>query len=216
MNEEKVCQKIIEIAKLLNQKQYLAAADGNISARMGENLIFITPRGRNKIFLNTSDICQIDLSGEPLKGAPSTESLMHLAVFQNCPGAKWVVHAHPPTAIAWSISHPNSDELPTDALPEVILGVGRIPIVPYAKPGTPDIAAAISNVIGAHRAVILGHHGAISWGETSEEAYNGIERIEHAALVLSRAATFGGAESLPAEALTWLRHKRAGQGSYNL
>jgi len=205
MIETEIFQQMIQLCKMLNSKNMLAAGDGNLSYRLSNDRILITPRGRNKAFLSKDEYCLIDLENNPIKGQASTESLMHLEVYRSCPTAKAVIHAHPPNAIAWSISHPEQTEIPTDSLSEVILSIGKIPIATYARPGTADLAASIRPLIQKHPGVVMGRHGAIAWGQELEEAYNNMERLEHAALIMAIAEGLGGAKPLPTKELDWLR-----------
>jgi len=174
----------------------LAAADGNVSA-VFENEILITPTGRSKARVAPSEMAALTRTGEILRGSPSGERLMHLAVYRQCAKAKAVVHAHPPAAIAWSIAYPELLELPAHAMSELILATGRIPIAPYARPGTAEMGSVLESLLPKHRVIILGRHGAISWGEDLEEAYNGMERLEHAALILKYAKELGQITDLP-------------------
>lgn len=177
-------KKILFLSKLLHQNGWLAACDGNVSVRLGNDRILITPSQKHKGFLETDDIAVITLDGETVRGNPSSEKLMHLSVYRKSPEAVCVVHAHPPTAIAWSVAHPHLKELPSEFISETILAVGSIPIVPYARPGTKDMGDALEAFLPHRKVMILGRHGALSWGETIDEAYNGMERLEHMAHTL--------------------------------
>jgi L-fuculose-phosphate aldolase len=199
---------ILEIARRLHQKNMLAAADGNISFRVNDNEIWITPSGVSKAFITESDLACINLQGEILQGQPSGERLMHLQIFKSCAKAKAIVHAHPVTAIAWSVAKPELEELPADGLSEVILACGRIPFVPYARPGTSQMGEVLQSFLPEYRALILRRHGAVTWGESLEEAYRGMERIEHSAQILMSAQMLGGLSSLPSEELSYLRELR--------
>jgi L-fuculose-phosphate aldolase len=199
---------IVEICKKLNQKNFLSSADGNISFKESDDRIYITPSGVNKSFITKDDIAIINIQNEIIKGSPSSESLMHLEVYKNCPKAKAVVHAHPPTAIAWTIAKPELNEIPIECMSEVILSVGVIPIVPYARPGTEDLAVNLKPYLPKNRVMILSRHGVLSWGEDLIEAYNGVERIEHSCEILWRAQTLGGCTSLPKEEIDYLKEKR--------
>ena len=199
---------ILEIARRLHQKNMLAAADGNISFRVNDNEIWITPSGVSKAFITESDLACINLQGEILLGQPSGERLMHLQIFKTCAKAKAIVHAHPVTAIAWSVAKPELEELPADGLSEVILACGRIPFVPYARPGTSQMGEVLQSFLPEHRALILRRHGAVTWGESLEEAYRGMERIEHSAQILMSAQMLGGLSSLPSEELSYLKELR--------
>lgn len=212
MNEQILRIQIIEAAKRLHQRNMLASADGNISYRMSDDRILITPAGKAKILISPEEIAVISLKNEVLEGKPSSERLMHLAIYAHCPEARCVVHAHPPTAIAWTIARPDLTELPNRSLSELIIAVGKVPIVPYARPGT----AAMGEVLLPHlprcRTLILARHGALAWGESIDEATNGLERIEHTAEILWRAEQLGGITDLPEEEIVFLTNLRAQLG----
>src|SRR5437870_4330111 len=120
-NPEALKKQIIAVAQALHNKNMLAAADGNISYRISDDEILITPAGKPKALVTPDDIAVINLKDEILAGTPSSERLMHLAVYKNCPKARCVIHAHPATAIAWSIARPDLTELPAGCLSELIL-----------------------------------------------------------------------------------------------
>jgi L-fuculose-phosphate aldolase len=206
-------EEIRDACSHLHARGMLAAADGNVSVRISDETIAITPARVNKARLRRGSLARVALDGRILKGRPSTERAMHLAVYRNCPEARAVVHAHPPTAIAWTLARPEMSELPTDALPELLLAAGRVPIVPYARPGTEDMATALLPFLPAHRLLLLARHGALAWGESMEEAVNGIERVEHSALILKAALELGGASPLPSSELEALRALRVRTGS---
>ncbi len=196
-SETSALQAVCDACRRLHDRNLLAAADGNISLRLGLDRIAITPAGINKYHLRPEQLARVQLGGQVVSGVPSSERAMHLAVYRRCPEARVVVHAHPPTAIAWTLAHPELVELPSDALPEVILAAGSIPVVPYARPGTEAMGTALEAFLPGHRLLLLARHGALAWGESLEEAVNGIERVEHAALILKAAQELGGAKPLP-------------------
>ncbi len=210
--EERIILEIIDLCRRLNAKGMLAAADGNLSFRVSDERILITPSGVNKAFMKPEDMALVTLDNRILHGNPSSERLIHLEVYKNCPKARAAVHAHPPAAIAWSLARPYMRELPSDCLPEVMLAVGKIPILPYARPSTSEMAQRLAPHLCRHRALILARHGALAWGESLMEAYNGIERIEHSAWILRLAQGFGGLSSLPAEEIAWLSRARGRLG----
>jgi len=201
-------EKVIEVAKRLYARNMLAAADGNISARLDKDIIMITPSGVAKAFIALEDLAVVNLDNHILHGKASSERLMHLEVYKRCPEAQAVVHAHPPTAIAWSVAKPEWTKLPSDCLSEVILACGDIPFVPFARPGTAEMGTKLSDFLPQFRALILARHGALTWGESLEEAWMGMERIEHSAEILWRAHQLGGLTSLPEEEINVLREMR--------
>lgn len=214
--QKEISQAIIKVAQRLHAKNLLAAADGNISVRENNSEIWFTPSGLAKADMMVDDVACVTLENKILRGKPSSERLMHLAIYQTVPEAKAVVHAHPPTAIAWSLGRPDLKELPSDVLPEVILAVGGMPIAPYARPGTADMGEVLKPYLPKHRVLILARHGGIAWGESLEEAYAGIERLEHSAHILWLAHTLGRPEALPPEELGALRELRKNLGPKTL
>lgn len=204
-----ILDHLLEIGRHLHHKNLLAAADGNISYRFSDREIVITPSGKNKARLTPEDLAIITLDNDILQGNPSSERLMHLEVYKKVPEAKAIVHAHPPTAIAWSLARPHMKELPTSALPEVILAAGRIPVVPYARPGTLEMGTHLHPFLPDCRLLILARHGAICWGESLEEVSNGIERLEQVATILKLTDELGGAVDLPRSEIRALKQLRA-------
>ena len=208
LKTERYKREIVTICERLHARNMLAGADGNISYRVSDDEILITPSGIAKAFMEPDQMAVINLSGDVLSGNPSTERLMHLEIFRTCPNARAVVHAHPPTAIAWSIAQPDLKFLPADCLSEVILATGNIPFVPYARPGTEQMGLVLKNFIPKHRALILRAHGAVAWGESLDEAYRGMERIEHSCQILASARSLGGMHALPKEEVEYLHELR--------
>ncbi len=209
MSEELIRQEIVASCRRLYDRNCLASADGNISVRLSDQRILITPSGIAKAFMRPDQMAVIDLEGRVLDGEPSGERLMHLAIYRQCPQAKAVVHAHPPHAIAWSVVEPKLEELPSDVLSEVILATGRIPMVPYARPTTAAMGENLLPFLPRHRALILERHGAVAWGESLTEATNGLERLEHSAQILWLAKTLGPLRNLPEDEVHALKQMRS-------
>ncbi len=212
MTESQILQSLCEACRRLHDRNLLAAGDGNLSARLPDGRIAMTPTGVAKAWITPKDFAFLRLDGTILRGSPSSERQMHLAIYAACPEAKVVIHAHPPTAIAWTLARPELEALPSEALPEVILGAGAIPIVPYARPGTAALAEGLKSFLPDHRLLLMARHGAVCWGEDAAEAAGGIERLEHVAQILKAAVELGDLTPLPAEELEALRCLRAELG----
>lgn len=212
MTESQILQSLCEACRCLHERNLLAAGDGNLSARLPDGRIAMTPSGVAKAWITPKDFAFLRLDGTILRGSPSSERLMHLAIYAACPEAKVVIHAHPPTAIAWTLARPELKALPSEALPEVILGAGSIPIVPYARPGSAALAEGLKPFLPDHRLLVMARHGAVCWGEDASEALGGIERLEHVAQILKAAMELGGLTNLPPEEIEALRYLRAALG----
>src|SRR5664279_2959630 len=192
---------LLDACRRLHAGGLLAASDGNLSVRLPNGLIAMTPSGVPKAKVRLGDLAHLQLDGTIEGGRPSSERSMHLAIYRAVPEAKAIVHAHPPTAIAWSLARPELKELPSEGLPEVILAAGRIPIVTMAMPGTEDMGTHLLPFLPAHRLLILARHGGLCWGEHMDEAAGGMERLEQVAKILWLAETLGGAKPLAASEL---------------
>jgi L-fuculose-phosphate aldolase len=209
---ERLLQDLLDACRRLHAGGLLAASDGNLSVRLPNGLIAMTPSGVPKAKVQLADLAHLQLDGTILSGRPSSERAMHLAIYRAVPAAKAIVHAHPPTAIAWSLARPELKELPSDGLPEVILAAGRIPVVPMALPGTEAMGTNLLPFLPGHRLMILARHGGLCWGEHLEEAVGGIERLEQVAEILWKAELLGGAKPLASSELEELRVLRAKLG----
>jgi len=212
MDHQALLQDLLDACRRLHAGGLLAASDGNLSLRLPDGRIAMTPSGVPKAKVRQEDLAYLHLDGTILSGRPSSERAMHLAVYRAAPEAKAIVHAHPPTAIAWSLARPELRELPSEGLPEVILAAGSIPIVPMAMPGTEAMGTNLLPFLPAHRLMILARHGGLCWGEHMNEAAGGLERLEQVATILWKAETLGGAKPLSAGELTELRALRAKLG----
>ena len=215
-SERQVREEIINTATMLHHKNMLAACDGNISYRYDDNTILITPSGKPKFLLSEDDIAVVDINGEVVAGEPSSEMWMHLEVYKMRADARAVIHAHPPTAVAYSIAHPAAQEIPGKSFSELILAVGKLPIVPFQMPGSLEMGTALHAFIKNHKVMVLARHGALSFGEDLIEAYNGMERLEHSCEILLKAESFGAVTELDEQSIDALHAMRKKIGDKTL
>jgi L-fuculose-phosphate aldolase len=175
--------ELIDTCKTLETKGLIAAMDGNVSVRVGEERILVTPSGRAKGDLVALDLLLLDLEGEILAGhgRPSSEIRMHLAVYSKRPDVQAVVHAHPPMLTAFTIA---GIPFLAEALPEVWMSIGPVPTAPYATPSTEEVPRSIAPFIETHRAILMERHGSLTFGRTLKEACLRLEKLEHAARTL--------------------------------
>jgi len=215
-SERQIREKIIETAAMLHHKNMLAACDGNISYRYDDNTILITPSGKPKFLLAEEDIAVVDMNGDVIKGKPSSEMLMHLEVYKMRADARAVIHAHPPTAVAYSIAHPAAEEIPGRSFSELILALGKLPIVPFQMPGSLEMGTALHPFIKNYKVMVLARHGALSFGEDLIEAYIGMERLEHSCEILLKAQSFGAVTELDEQTIDELHAMRKKIGDKTL
>ncbi len=180
-NEAK--ELICEIGRRVYNKNFVAANDGNISIRTGDQELWTTPTGVSKGFMTPDMMVKMDLSGNVLEGTykPSSEVKMHLRVYEENPEATAVVHAHPPVATSFAIAGISLDK---PVSPEAIVLLGKVPVAPYATPGTEEVPDSIAPFCKDYNAVLLANHGALTWGRNITEAYFRMESLEHYALMV--------------------------------
>ena len=203
MNQDQARRLLARFCRLGWRRGYLAATDGNLSLRLDPERVLITPAGRSKALVAAEDMVLADLSGAVLAGGrPSAELGLHLAAYQARPQAGAVVHAHPPLATALTVA---GRELDPAALPEVLVGLGAVPVAPYATPGSPELAQIAGALLAEHDALLLDHHGTLTLGPDLETAWARTEKLESAAQVLLAAGQLGGARPLPPQEQERLR-----------
>lgn len=197
--EHTLREQIVAVGRRLYAHGLIVAGDGNISARLADGTILITPAGLSKGALHPADLVVVTADGALVRGIPgrrpSSEQLIHLAVYRLRPDVQACVHAHPPTAVAATLAGVSLSE---PLLPEAVLALGPVPTAPYARTGTAALSAALEPFIPAHNAILLAYHGALTYGATPGAAYDLMEQLEHCAKILLSAHLFGGARPLPA------------------
>ena len=197
-HESDLRKAIIECGRICYEKGLITSNDGNLSIRLDNRRILITPAGISKSRMQPNDLLLIDYDGELLSkfsgGKPSTETPMHLEVYKQRPEVRAVLHAHPIFATVLTVS---DHAFPVDMLPEVLLTLGEVPITRYATPSSHDDADAIRELIQNHDALLLRQHGSLTIGKDLEAALTHLERIEHVAEVYWRAQMLGIVKRIP-------------------
>ncbi len=182
---------IIEAGKRMYNKGFVASNDGNISCKVGPNVIWTTPTGVSKGFMTPDMLVKVNFDGKVLMGKnkPSSEVKMHFRVYMENPDVMAVTHAHPPVATSFAIAGISLDRA---ILPEAVVNLGSVPIAHYATPGSQDVPDSIAPYCNSHNAVLLANHGALSWGKDVFEAYHRLESLEYYATVLMYTARIIG------------------------
>ncbi len=189
-------KEIVEAGRRVHARGYVAANDGNISARVGPDRILITPTGVSKGFMTPEQIVLCDMTGKSLTPGlkTSSEVRMHLKVYQHRPDVMGIVHAHPPYATSFGIA---GIALSQAILPEVIITLGAVPIIEYGTPGTEELAEPLVPHLSQYDAFILQNHGALALGTTLNDALFRMETVEHFAQIAFISSMLGRIQTLP-------------------
>lgn len=200
-SEEETRQRkaLCKIGELCYSRNFIAAADGNLSVRLADGDILVTPTGAMKGFLQPHQIAKVDMTGASVDGGPkaSSEIGIHLICYEQREDVKAIVHAHPPHAVAMTIA---DIDMQLPIIPEIIVTLGGIPTAPMATPGTPELAASIKDIVSCSDTVIMKNHGSVTLGPHLMDAYKKLDMVEHTARILWLAhCARGGLEPLPEE-----------------
>lgn len=192
-------EAICQVGKLLYDRGYVAANDGNISLKVEEDRLLITPSGVSKGRMTPDMLPVTDLEGKVVEGDrhPSSEGKMHLAVYRGRPDVRAVVHAHPPVSTAFAVRR---EGLETPYLAELVAGLGQVPCTDaFAMLSTEEVPESVVPYLPDHNALLLANHGALTWGSGLWEAFDRMEVVEHTAKIFLNLHLLGGGVPLTAE-----------------
>ena len=201
-------EAVCRVGKLLYDRGYVAANDGNISVKVAENRLLITPSGVSKGRMTPEMLLVTDLDGTVVEGNrhPSSEGKMHLEVYRGRPDVNAVVHAHPPVSTAFAVCRRG---LETPYLSELVVGLGQVPCTPsFAMLSTGEVPKSVRPYLADHNALLLANHGALAWGGDLWEAFDRLETVEHTAKIVLNAQLLGGGVPLTEEEVARLQGLR--------
>lgn len=189
-SEKQHRREICAVGRWMYQREYIVACEGNISVRLGDGRILATPTCMNKGMLEPEDLVVVDCEGRHLEGGRkmSSEAMMHLLFYRMRPDVQAVCHAHPVTATGFAAAGRALDEA---LLPEVVIGLGQVPLVRYATPGTPELSQAIEPYAEHYDALLLANHGVVTCGPDLLTAFYRMETVEHTAKITLAAENAG-------------------------
>ena len=181
-DENRVRDEICHIARSIFERGLTAGSSGNISVRLEDGWLF-TPTNASLGRLDPARLSKLDTAGRHVSGdAPSKESFLHRAMYEERPQAGAIVHLHSTHSAAVSCM----DGLdPDDCIPPLtayyVMKIGRLPLIPYYRPGDQKLGDAIRGCACRHCAVLLANHGPVVSGATLDAAVNAIEELEETA-----------------------------------
>jgi L-fuculose-phosphate aldolase len=200
LEEECIRREMVRISMNLYEMGFFAGTSGNISVRLRENEILITPSGVNKSQLTPEQVVKVDREGKAISGSgkASSEVKMHLFSYSQRNDISAIVHAHPPFATGFAAAG-----IPLDkpVLPEAILILGSIPLVEYGTPSTHEVPQALAPYVMTRNAFLLAHHGTLTFGRDLNEAAHRTDTLELFAKVILIARMLGGEKLLSSEQL---------------
>ena len=213
LNEYEIKKMICDVGKRIYDRKMVAANDGNISVKLNDNEFLCTPTGVSKGFMTPDYICKVDAQGNLLQSdqyfRPSSEIKMHMRVYAKRPDVGAVVHAHPTFATSFAIA---GIPLTRPIMPEAVITLGSVPMVPYGCPSTMEIPDRLEPYLEYYDAVLLESHGALTWSTDLMAAYMKMETVEFYAELLYRTKQLGGPKELNKEQIEQLYEVRRKMG----
>jgi 3-dehydro-4-phosphotetronate decarboxylase len=181
-NESRLREQIVDFGCSIFERGLTAGSSGNISARLDDGWL-ITPTNASLGWLDPARLAKLDWQGNLLSGdPPSKEAILHRAMYEERQDAGAIVHLHSTHAAAVScldgLDH-------ADCIPPLtayyVMKIGRLPLIPYHRPGDPALAGAIRGLAGRNSSVLLANHGPVVSGTTLEAAVYAMEELEETA-----------------------------------
>jgi 3-dehydro-4-phosphotetronate decarboxylase len=187
MTESQAREEICRVGCSLFERGYVHGTAGNISVRLDDGFL-ITPTDACLGFLDPATLSKVDADGRQVSGAPASKTLaLHRRIYGASRGAGCVIHTHSTHCVALTLSEPFGDLLPP-ITPYFVMKVGHVPLVPYFRPGAPEAAEAVAELIGRYaargtplRAVMLTRLGPNVWHDTPAQAMGVLEELEETA-----------------------------------
>jgi 3-dehydro-4-phosphotetronate decarboxylase len=182
MSEAKLREEICAIGHSIFARGLTAGSSGNVSVKT-ENGCLMTPTGSSLGRLDPARLSKLGPDGRLVSGDPPTkESFLHRSMYEERPSAGAVVHLHSTHSVAVSCL---AEIDPEDVLPPItayyVMRVGRLPLVPYFRPGDLALAEAVRGFAAKYHAVLLANHGPVVAGSDLDAAVNAIEELEETA-----------------------------------
>lgn len=183
MSDAKVREGICRLGRSLFDRGYTHGASGNISVALADGGMIVTPTNVSLGALDPAALCRLDTNGTIVDGPPATKEVpLHRALYETRGAARAVVHLHSTHSVAVSML-PDID--PADVFPPMtayyLMRVGRTALLPYFRPGDPEMATALSGLKGVYSAILLANHGPVVAGRSLDDAGYAIEELEQTA-----------------------------------
>lgn len=179
MNESALRDALAMHGRSLYERGYAHGSSGNLSARIADGLL-ITPTNSCLGRLDPARISKVDRAGKHVSGdAPSKESFLHLAMYEERPSAQSIVHLHCTHCVAVSCLHDFAGLPPITAY--YAMRIRELALSPYYRPGDRALAEAVREKAKKHHAVLLANHGPVVAGKSLEDAVYNAEELEETA-----------------------------------
>ncbi|MCC4782978.1 aldolase [Vibrio lentus] len=183
MNEQQLREQMVTLARSMFERGYATGGAGNLSIKLPNGHFLTTPTGSSFGRLVAEELSVVDIDGNHISGKkPSKEAAFHLAIYRNNPVCNAIVHLHSTYLTALSclegLDRNNAIKAFT---PYFVMRIGELPVIPYLRPGDPQIAEELAKRAGDYRAFLLANHGPVVTGTDFVDAVDNAEELEETA-----------------------------------
>ena len=198
MNVDEAKQAVLETAQLLLERGLVSGTSGNVSARVDDGTVCITPSSVPYETMTIDDLTIIDLDGEVVQARdgrhPSSEKALHTYAYRSYEEINSVIHAHPVHTTMFAVVR---EPIPA-VIDEFALYVGGdVPVCPYAASGTDELAKMATEQLARVGAALLANHGLVAIGPSTSRALHITTLVERAAQIVHGAKLLGAPVPLP-------------------
>ncbi len=197
---KEIKDQICDICYKMWQLGWVAANDGNVTAKLDDGTFLVTPSGISKAFITPDKLIHMTKDGIILDGPeglkPSSEIKMHLKCYEKREDVGAVIHAHPPGATGFAVAHRSMDMY---NMIEDVAVIGSVPLTPYATPSTIEVPNTIEPYLEEHDVMLLENHGALAVGTDIVTAFYRMESLELWAKITINAVILGGSYDISRE-----------------
>ncbi len=199
MQRKEIETQLIEYGKLMGRKNFTPGTSGNMSFRVDDNHMLITASGSANGYLEQDEIVLTDFDGNPVEGEtknPSSEKLMHIAIYKKRPDLKAILHVHSPYLSSFAATGIALDK---PIMAENTFYFGKIPMADYALPSSVELAENTAKFFDKYNAVLMANHGFVVASDNIKDAYLKLELAESYAQIVLNTYLLGGAQELTKE-----------------
>lgn len=191
-------EDVLATAKAMVARGLADATEGNVSGRLPDGNVCITPSSLGYDVMTVDDLVIIDLDGKVVEGArgPSSEKSLHLACYRAFDHVGGVIHSHPVYASMFAVAR---QPVPAAIEEFVVFVGGDVPVCEYAVTGSDELGANAVEKLGDRSAALLANHGMASIGADPKSALRVAGLVEKVAKIVIGARSLGPEHSLPEE-----------------
>ena len=191
-------EAVLETAKEMSRRGLVEGTAGNVSARVDERLVCMTPSSVGYDSMTDDDLVIVDLDGTVIEGhrSPTTEKALHLACYRRYEEVASVIHSHPVFATMFAVAR---QPIPARIEEFVVFVGGDVPVCEYTTTGTDELGEVVAERLSDVAAVLLANHGMVTVASSPEKALHVAALVERSAQIIWGARVLGTDHEIPAE-----------------